>query len=96
MASVHSIGVEAPWPQSIGFDRPATCMQPVRPFLIGCQSSFLEPEPARSNPSKPNGWFLPSKSCASELPKAVKTAAPVMKKPMAGANSARGQEPVAS
>ncbi len=63
---------------------------------LGCQSSFVGPDPARSRPSKPNGWFVPSKSWASELPKAVKTAAPVTKKPMAGANSARGQEPVAS
>ena len=64
------------------------------------QSSFLGPAPGRSRPltpaSKPNGEFVPSKSCGSEPPKAVKTAAPVTKNPMDGANSARGQEPVAS
>ena len=68
--------------------------------VILLQSSFgeLESDPTRllTLVSKANGVLLPSKSCASELPNAANTAAPVAKKAMDGAKSARGHEPVAS
>ena len=44
--------------------------------------------------SNANGALFPSKSCSSELPNMVKTAAPLIKNPIEGTKSASGQDPV--